>query len=123
MSLFTVYKIRKYKKNRKHFLLHRCIDHESIRDKMVTPTAITTAVTSFVSTLGTFFLMLEYFDWSTVVVVHDLSANSGFHRVAEQLVPLLREHKMQVSVYRVTSKISMNFSRELQSFRLISRGQ
>ncbi|GAV06393.1 hypothetical protein RvY_16398-2 [Ramazzottius varieornatus] len=98
------------------------LDHGSLRDKSITPTAITTTPTSFVSTLGTFFLMLEFFQWSTVVVVHDLSANSGYHPIADRLVPLLREHNMQVLLIDITSKKSMNFGQELSSFRLISRG-
>ncbi|GAV06387.1 hypothetical protein RvY_16394-2 [Ramazzottius varieornatus] len=37
------------------------------------------------------------------------------------MVPLLRERNWQVTLYRVTSKTSMDFTRELKSFQLISR--
>ncbi|GAV06391.1 hypothetical protein RvY_16398-3 [Ramazzottius varieornatus] len=64
----------------------------------------------------------EFYQWSTVVLVHDLSANSGFHTISDRLVPLLREHNMYVPLYDITSKKSMIFNRELWSFRVISRG-
>ena len=99
------------------------VDDTSFRNKLVTPTALTTAPTSAVSVMGMYSLMLDRFNWTNVALVHDLSSNSGFHTVASQLMTLLRQHNVQATLYRVTSKLSVNFTQELNSFQSQSRGR
>ncbi|GAU91792.1 hypothetical protein RvY_03982 [Ramazzottius varieornatus] len=79
-------------------MITTAVDDPSLRNKLVTPTALTTAPTSFVSLLGMYVATLAHFNWTTVVIVHDQSANSGFFPITDQLMPLLRERGWQVYI-------------------------